>query len=104
MTGSVTWEALVFIVGLILSAGAAVAGVLLWHNSQINAMQRNLDAFKTEVAKEYAPLSALFKDEARLAVEIGNLRTDFNAGFDRVVKIMQAMVPPRLRKSLDPLE
>ena len=116
MTGAVSWEALTFIVVVILAAGSLVAGFVLWHFSQtkeadkkIGAVRQDLDQFRIEVAKEYAPLTALFKVEARIAEELRSARTEQNAaltamrrennaGFDRIVKFVQAMTPTRRSK------
>ena len=110
MTGPVSWQELVAVAGMIVAAGFIVAGVVMWLMSRHQALARELDKFRLEVAEKYAPISALFKVEARIAEEFRNarkeqteamrdMRNEQIAGFNRVVKFVQAMTPLRRSKS-----
>lgn len=68
MTGAVTWEVLVWVVGVITIAGGTVAGFLFW-------VWRLVSAFNAKLA-ERDTAAQLEKERAKLAEE--TLRREFN--------------------------
>lgn len=50
MTGPITWEAVAFLVGLIVP----VAGAIIWFSRRINQVKESLDAHKLYAAETFA--------------------------------------------------
>lgn len=69
MSGAITWEAIAFLLP-IFGAGAGV-----WYrlHTQILGVQRELDAFKLEVAKSYATQASIHQVEERVVQAIERL-------------------------------
>lgn len=100
MTGTVQWEQLVFIVGLVVVAGGGVLSFALWLWGRLNSVARESDKkiseieqshnnLRVKVAEEYVPFSELGKVEARIEGRLSEMAKQFERGFDRMIDILR---------------
>lgn len=100
MQGSVEWPQLTAIIGMIVSSGVVVAGVVLWlwskmasadteHRKAIDEMRAALNNLRVEVAEKYVPNVELGKFEKRIENSLNNLTQQFEKGFDRVMNLLR---------------
>jgi hypothetical protein len=103
MQGAVEWPQLTAIIGMIVSSGVVVAGVVLWlwskmasvdteHRKAIDEMRAALNNLRVEVAEKYVPNVELGKFEKRIENSLNNLTQQFEKGFDRVMNLLTGQV------------
>jgi hypothetical protein len=97
MSGAITWEQAVFIVGILAAFVGLVAAIWFRIEQRINDAseiarftQKNLDDFKLDVTKNYASILHIQSVEERLVRAVDELKHSINEMPTRVASIMKA--------------
>lgn len=101
MSGQVSWEQLSFFVSIIVAGGGTLVAIILWLWKQISGLQRAHDAFRIEVAKEYASLANVSTVERRIETALTQLRADFDRGFERVIDMLGKTIPAAVSAAIN---
>lgn len=98
MSGPITWEALVFVVGLMVPTIGTVGWIFIYFVKRLRAIETNaeqrvqgvekdLAAYKLDVADKYASVSHLTEVEQRLVKSMDNLADRLDKLFDLIESI-----------------
>ncbi len=127
MTGAVSWEVLIWVIGLIFAAGAAVAGFLFWvwrlvssFNSQLDErdtaaqlekerakmveeeLRRDLNDYKVHVADKYATKDGVSAAVGRVEISVERIGTMVHDSVERLTNRLDRILEHRSEQSTPP--